>query len=1531
MLTTGNRRGLALTPAGRATATPFSLPRLTRRPWSVPLVLAGLLATMLFGIVRPLPAQKVAQPVKIAVTVQGGDDGPQETEKAEAGKVMPLVPVDEELEDYLHRAETLVAASQYDEAIEILQSLVTSGAKVFCRPDEKVGRFISLRSVALQKIGALPDEGLALYRQRYDAKAAALLRDAQQSGDETLLRQVVEEYFHTSCGDRAMNLLGAQLMDEGRFLDAARVWDAARNHRGGSMDTALLIAKAATAYHLAGVTDQATERLALLKSKYPQAESPIGGTPTNLVAFVEQVLASAPPAPTDDDAPACDRATLPLWQQPTDSLDGASVLGFPSEARSSKRGGTSPSRPFETRIRRGQVLISTSANNASLCGLATPAMIHPAVAGNLVIYRDLRNIVACDIETGTTAWISHDLPLYSEADIRNQWMPQFVCTGRVPGDAGRFTVTVEDDLVFAVAQIAAPRTSGIPGMAPPMSTLVALSIHDNGRLVWKVGGGNGSTDLAQSAYYLAAPTYQEGRLYTLAQRDQTFYALCLDARTGTVLWETAIGQMGTLATSPWLWSGVPGLSLWFSQGSPPTVTGGRVYVTTNAGLVACLTADQGVPLWNYQYETPTPPNRPPSSITENRTFSYPPNPILVMKGLVIVLPADHDKVVALASDSGEPVWEAERQQQYDLTALDTERLLLSGNSLVVLKGSDGSPLFKASDLEEICGRPVASATSVIASGRGQLWRLDPKTYTLTATSVFETGSLLGNLVVAKNRLVAANAAGVCVYFEQEDAWKVLENLLAAASTSAERFRLRLKRGQFALLGGQLDQAHKEFLAAAAESEAVPELQGDLATWRYRLATRCADLATEDAPQGRFLDEAATVAADPPSKAELLLRQIAYHEKFGRFTKAVQAAQRLSEEFSETPVHPLPPTTPTEGALWPSEDDPTIPGFEAGQHEVARLIATHGRNVYADFDAQAKKVLEQGPAAGDVDALLNAAMQYPHSQWTDRLLLVAAETLYRRATDGPTPDRRMLERTVRVLDQIPPDTPLGREAQVGTALADAQLYPTQAASLHAALGGDRSKTTVRFADFRGSISQAYDLLKSKAKPAVAQPQFTQQLSLPLRETYRVQNPKLILLRGNDGRAARIGPYLFLHDGKQIVCLDTRRDTYESAKVWACDHEEIYANTPPPFAYVTAECDAVMVCSQQSLLLLEASTGKVRYHKTLAEWDSVNWLTATSDGHRLYLLLVNSNLVCVNLADGKIAWRGSANTMPGRMSRITVTGDVVLLQGEDSPSRIRCYDAQTGRMLYQESGTSQRTDAALTPDGLLLLAGMDRIRLLDPYQTENSPLWQWPPSDGSVGYAPLVLGTGHRFAALFCNQSPRTVQMVDLSQGTLTPNPQVCQNPQDNPPLPNTAYFDGNRAYFICGYNGPSRYYRYGRRVANLHVPSLRAVDLDSGEVLWTMDLPLDNSNMWSIEDPILLDDYLVTSGTPMGSEIFGEWFVLSKKTGNLVCSGMEKVGDTRGLDTNLFRWRCNILGGPVVTNGRMVVECPTGIVLLRSPL
>ena len=67
----------------------------------------------------------------------------------------------------------------------------------------------------------MPAEGLDLYEQRYGGKALTLLREAKEKGDQHLLEEAAQRYFHTVAGVEANERLATMHLDRSEYFLAA--------------------------------------------------------------------------------------------------------------------------------------------------------------------------------------------------------------------------------------------------------------------------------------------------------------------------------------------------------------------------------------------------------------------------------------------------------------------------------------------------------------------------------------------------------------------------------------------------------------------------------------------------------------------------------------------------------------------------------------------------------------------------------------------------------------------------------------------------------------------------------------------------------------------------------------------------------------------------------------------------------------------------------------------------------------------------------------------------------------------------------------------------------------------------------------------------------------------------------------------------------------------------------------------------------------------------------------------------------------
>jgi outer membrane protein assembly factor BamB len=118
----------------------------------------------------------------------------------------------------------------------------------------------------------------------------------------------------------------------------------------------------------------------------------------------------------------------------------------------------------------------------------------------------------------------------------------------------------------------------------------------------------------------------------------------------------------------------------------------------------------------------------------------------------------------------------------------------------------------------------------------------------------------------------------------------------------------------------------------------------------------------------------------------------------------------------------------------------------------------------------------------------------------------------------------------------------------------------------------------------------------------------------------------------------------------------------------------------------------------LLILDANTGKELLTAKLGavldnDWGDGPRGTPTVDGDRVYALSGPGNLVCVQIADGKILWQikmkdlGGERPNWGYAESVLVDGEQVVCTPGGSKGAIAALDKTTGKLLWQSKGFTE----------------------------------------------------------------------------------------------------------------------------------------------------------------------------------------------------------------------------------------------------
>jgi outer membrane protein assembly factor BamB len=163
-----------------------------------------------------------------------------------------------------------------------------------------------------------------------------------------------------------------------------------------------------------------------------------------------------------------------------------------------------------------------------------------------------------------------------------------------------------------------------------VSTETGLLTHwpDEGLpVLWKVPGGEGYSCIAIS----------DGRLYTMVDRGDTEWVLCLDAGTGQELWKVPTAKSYTNGQGN-------------GPRSTPTIDGPRVYCLGATGALWCLDKETGSEIWRA--------NILDDFSAENLTWGVSTSPLVEGDMLLVMVGAPGASVVAFNKNNGNVVWQA---------------------------------------------------------------------------------------------------------------------------------------------------------------------------------------------------------------------------------------------------------------------------------------------------------------------------------------------------------------------------------------------------------------------------------------------------------------------------------------------------------------------------------------------------------------------------------------------------------------------------------------------------------------------------------------------------------------------------------------------------------------------------------------------------------------------------------------------------------------------------------------------------------
>jgi outer membrane protein assembly factor BamB/tetratricopeptide (TPR) repeat protein len=894
-------------------------------------------------------------------------------------------------------AERMERLKEWDKSADVYQEIVDKYADrvIPTRSDEtgQISQYTSVALVVQEKLAKWPEEGLNVYRGRYEQSALDML---DRAGDDRLaLQRIFSQYFPTDSAKTAGLRLLSMSLERGEFASAA--WVGRRlisHHPSLVVERPAVLFQTAIAEHLAGNKIAAQSRLDELKQKYPQATGQVRGEDAVLADILAAELASQPSLYKTFQSDA--------WPMP---------FGNPEASALPQHTSNGGARMFSVDIPKVEPRRSSSSNRQQQAQLAEQRKlggmtgIMPAVDSGEIFFQDNARIYAISLTSGLP------LPGWLQSYPGNKRGAfSIAATPTPPGMPLGLSVT-DQHVVSVLGQGSITNMNfHMRNQGGPESQLVCLD-RTTGRPVWstttqKLKLPEEYASLAQGQF-CGMPLVIEDVVYVpvRANRGGQFeevHLVAIRLRDGGYLWSSYIAstagsnQMIDMETGMPLGSFNPMISY----------ADGRLYVLTNLGAIACLDASDGKTVWLNIYP------RSGSLVTRggvrvNRFFNsrqparkpFTQDPPMIVDGRLFVAPSDADTIFIYDAASGEMVTRINRSLEspkYEaadmMLAVAGDQLVLGNRSTIfsipwktfdpkksILANGGKYRTFEhngggSKGEEAIRGRPFVSADRIYIPIASKLHRMSLSKWLIEDSypqnGVWDSAEEApGNVLATPDHVIIASDTRVVVYADLAVATAKLDRIIEQDPTVAEPY---LRYGELLLAGGRsrdaidwLDNAIGRIGKTEDGTLTPGEPRGRLFEIACGFATKLHRTEAATPEIVRQLFERARLAADSP---EQQVRYRLAHAAFLRSAGDAESEVALHQEILATPEWRAASVAGRSGASTAATEAETA---------IAELLGKNAK-LYEPYDRAAKQAFDALAADTPAAAYLDIAEQYPLS-------------------------------------------------------------------------------------------------------------------------------------------------------------------------------------------------------------------------------------------------------------------------------------------------------------------------------------------------------------------------------------------------------------------------------------------------------------------------------------------------------------------------------------------------------------------------
>ncbi len=840
-------------------------------------------------------------------------------------------------------ARELLAAGDYDAAIEKLQPLLEQGEDFFeleadTPASSTLGRIESL-------LRGLPPEAIDTYRRRFEPLAAQRLAQARLRGDLTELLAVVRIYPLTLAAVEATEAAGAIAFDQGETALAARLWERLLPATEvGPQRTARLI-HMAQAWTLSGQPEQAADyvrELSTLAQTSPlEYEGKLLTPPaTGDAAWLNKVFGPVAPLVPHrfgdwqmggghprrwGDGPLVSPLQRGSWSYPLiDPLD-TYVKGRDEKFQSVLK-------YLEAKYLR---------NDNSNAVKTLPWVVgSPLVDGETVLVQGMASLKALDARTGQIRWsgvVKDDTFLYfcerhyveTVSNPSQDRLVELYLGQRAWVNQTGASLASDGRQVYAVSCTGMTRATVPAGMfmrnrmpqgrheltPPGNNRLLAYDIQ-SGLLKWESGGPSVAVPFDEDGqftsesqrlggvFFLGAPLPVDGQLFVLAEDKGQIRLYSLSPETGEAEWSLPLLN--------------PDSSIAFDEtrrmyGLSPSYAGGLLICPTGDGVVVAVDPLLRRMKWIQQYQTP-PANADPrmaqmlrmqmqmqmqqSSRAGNETMLdlllkeerwFDPTPILT-SGRILLPASKNNMLYCLEMETGKTLWELPRGEGLYIAACTERHCVIAGKrSLQAISLNDGKVKWRQ-EIPPPTGRGAVSGNQyLLPVATHEILSINLRTGQILARSSLDPAHTAGSLVAAGGRLLMQTTTEIVGLRSLSDVTSELARTQNDAPTRASSLA---EQGELLLFQGR----EQEAMALLQESL---KLQESPPTRRLLVWSQLERVKADDVGSKGIIAELKRTVTDPDQRRLLNRLHAEGLEKSGDLLASFREYLDLIREVGES--------------------------------------------------------------------------------------------------------------------------------------------------------------------------------------------------------------------------------------------------------------------------------------------------------------------------------------------------------------------------------------------------------------------------------------------------------------------------------------------------------------------------------------------------------------------------------------------------------------------------------------------------------